>query len=98
MTQYDLLVTRINGHYEATMIGLPSIHAQAPTRQEAIERAKQVATRLLAASEVIGIELDLPTPTPSLAELGGMWKDNELFDEFINAMNANRREIDARNA
>ena len=97
MVHYDLLVTKTNGHYEAVMLGLPNIHVQAPTRQEVIERARKAASQLLAASELVEVALDIPTLKRTLADFGGMWKDNELFDMFIDSINSYRQELDAKN-
>ncbi len=97
MTHYELLVTRTNGHYEATVIGLPMAHSEAPTRQEAIDRARKTAVELLTAGEILKFDLNMPNHEKTLADLGGMWKNNELFDDFMDAINSNRHEVDEIN-
>lgn len=97
MTHYELLVTRTNGHYEATVIGLPMVHSEAPTRQEAIDRARKTAIELLTASEILTFDLETSNQEKTLADLGGLWKNNELFDDFIDAINSYRHEVDEIN-
>ena len=98
MMNYDVLITPINGHFQATVIGLPNVTVEAHTRQEVIERVKSAAAEILASSELVKIELEVAPPINALAAFGGMWQENELFDEFISAIQQYRQEVDAHNA
>jgi len=92
---YDVLVKRANGRFTATVLGLPDCTVEAPTRAEAIRRARAAVAKVVAEGELVQIEVTPPTPTRPLSSFAGMWEDDETFGEFVLAMAAYRREIDA---
>lgn len=92
---YDVLVKRANGRFTATVLGLPDCTVEAPTRAEAIRRARAAAAQVVAEGELVQIEVTPPTLARPLSAFVGMWAEDETFDEFISAMAAHRREIDA---
>ncbi|MFN8486854.1 MAG: hypothetical protein U0350_04625 [Caldilineaceae bacterium] len=61
-------------------------------------RPKRATVDLLASSEWVKIDVDVSPRPAGLAALGGMWQENELFDEWQAAIQAYRQEVDARNA
>ena len=92
----DLLVLREpGGQYRATVLGWPECTASAPSRDEAIERTRQSLAELLAQAEVVHVEMDVDLPPSPLADMAGMWADDEMFGEFVAAMETHRRGVDA---
>jgi len=92
---YDVLVRRTSSHFMATVLGLPDCTVEAPTRVEAIQRARAAAAKFIAEGELVQIEVGPPTPARPLSSFAGMWADDETFDEFAEAMAAYRKEIEA---
>lgn len=93
--QYDILVTPINGHFRGRVIGLSEIVIEAPTRQEVIEQIEHEIRQLLAESEIVKLDLDAHNQPHPLAQFAGMWQDDPLFDQFVDAMQRYRAEVDA---
>ena len=102
MTYY---VTAENGtanHYTATVIGWPNCVAKGTTREEAIARVKQRFAERLKQVEIVPIEVETTDLEQQIinkahpwAKFAGMYQDNPLFDEVIDAMETYRRELDA---
>lgn len=93
--QYDILVTPVNGHFRGRVIGLSEIVIEAGTRQEVIEQAEREIRQLLAESEIVKIDIEAQSQPHPLAKFAGMWKDDPLFDQFMDAMQSYRAEVDA---
>ena len=92
--QYDILVTPINGHFRGRVIGLAEIVIEAPTRQAVITQIEHEIRQLLAESEIVKLDLDAHSRPPSLAQFAGMWQDDPLFEQFVDAMQRYRAEVD----
>jgi hypothetical protein len=75
-------------------LGLPNCTVEAPTRAEAIRRARAAAAELFSGGDVVEIEVRSSAPTRSLRDFVGMWADDETFDEFVEAMNTYRQEVE----
>lgn len=92
----DVLVRREpRGRYRATVLGWPECTTVAANREEAIERTRQCLVDLLAEAEIVQLDVDVRAESSALAEFSGMWANDETFAEFVAAMEANRRQIDA---
>ncbi len=92
----DVLVRREpRGRYRATVLGWPDCSAVAANREEAIERTRQCLVDLLAEGEIVQLNIELRPTSSALGRFAGMWADDETFDEFVAAMETNRRQIDA---
>ena len=95
---YDVLVRQKDSHYVAVALGMPEVSAEAPTRQDAIQRVSDALEAYLANSEIVTIDVAAHIVAPerkSLNEFIGMWSDDEQFDMFIEQINLNRVAIDA---
>lgn len=88
---YEVLVKQIENRFKATVLGLPDCAVEAPTRSEAIQRARAAAASFIGQGELVQIEVGSRPPT----SFAGMWADDETFEEFEAAVEAHRREIDA---
>ena len=92
---YDVLVRETNGHFKATVLGLPDCTVEAPTRSEAIRRVHAAAADLLTQGDLVRIEISPPVSPPPLVSFAGMWADDDTFDDFTAAMAEYRRDLDA---
>ncbi|MGH9800932.1 MAG: type II toxin-antitoxin system HicB family antitoxin [Blastocatellia bacterium] len=88
----DILVTPTENGFAATVLGLPDCAIEAPTRDEAIEKAKAEAEELITKSEIVRVEINGKIEPKSFA---GMWANDQTFDDFLAAMKAYRAQLDA---
>ena len=92
----DVLVRREpKGQYRATVLGWPECTASAANREEAIERTRQCIVDLLAEGEIVQLDVEMRPASSTLAQFVGMWADDETFEQFVAAMETNRRQVDA---
>lgn len=94
-----VVVRKSDKGYRAVVPGFSDCAVEAPTREAAIEQVKDEARALLAKVTELDFEV---TEEPErqkrtkLSDYFGMWKDDESWDEFQAAIQAYRREVDAR--
>ena len=55
---YEVLVKKKQNHFTATVLGLPDCTVQAPTRAEAIRRARDAAATFVSEGEIVEIAPD----------------------------------------
>ena len=84
--------------YTATILEWPGCTATGATRGEALTRLRQAISNRLSRVEIVPIEVDVPEAAHPLAKVIGMFKDDPLFDQFVEDMAAYRREVDAEMA
>lgn len=93
---YDVLVENEQDRsYTATLLGWPKLSVSGSTRGEALDELTRTLKRRLAKAEVVTIEVDLPREPNPWIRLAGVYKDHPLFDELLDEMEADRRELDA---
>lgn len=84
--------------FSATVIGLPGCTVEAPTRDEAIEKAKAAAETLLAKSELVQVEISGRAEHNGVAlrkSFSGMWANDSTFADFLAAMKTYRAQLTA---
>ena len=97
--RYNAIVEDTNSDgYTATVLGWPSCTATGATRDEALDQLRQVIQARLSRVEIVPIEVDVSENGHPLARFAGMFKDDELFDQFVEDIAAYRREVDAEMA
>lgn len=101
MTYYVTVENGAANHYTATVIGWPNCVAEGATREETITRVKRRFTERLEQVEIVPIEIEstLAEPTGhsdehSWARFAGMYEDNPLFEEVLDAIQTYRRTLD----
>jgi hypothetical protein len=83
-----------NGYRATALVPTPLV-AEAPTREEAVDRIRALIRERLSHAELIRLEVPLSAePNPWLA-IAGTWRERPDMDEVIENMNAYRREVDA---
>jgi predicted RNase H-like HicB family nuclease len=83
----------------ATVLELPNCHAEAPTREQALEELKKQVVARLEKAEILSLELQPPPvqqPENPWMKFAGAFKDDPHFDEFQQAIQDYRREADAQ--
>ncbi len=90
---YEVVVENGRNGYTATVMGWPSCIARAPTREQALARLQEDLSRRLTKVEIVSLDVD-PQQHPML-KFAGVFKDDPLFDDVAEEIEAYRREIDA---
>lgn len=80
-----LLRSKPKDGYVATALTLSNIEIEAPTREQALARIRQVISDTLAQGEIVDLEISEPKPiiTSSFDEIFGMFKDDPTFPKFL---------------
>ena len=101
MTYYVTVENGASNHYTATVIGWPNCVAEGATREEAITRVKRRFTERLEQVEIVPIEVESTHADPLArndahpwARFAGMYEDNPLFEEVLDAIQIYRRTLD----
>lgn len=101
MTYYVTVENGAANRYTATVIGWPNCVAEGATREEAITRVKRRFIDRLKQVEIVPIEIESTLANPiehsdehPWARFAGMYENNPLFDEVLEAIQAYRRAID----
>jgi hypothetical protein len=84
-----------NNGYRATALIPTSLVAEAPTRDEAVERIREVIGEKLAQVEIIQVEVPTGCATNPLLAFAGRWRDHPAVDQVIENMREYRRELEA---
>lgn len=80
-----LLEHNSQGNAIATVLELPNCHAEAPTREQALEKLKKQVLARLENAEILSLELQSPQNQPPenpWMKFAGVFKDDPDFDEF----------------
>jgi predicted RNase H-like HicB family nuclease len=83
----------------ATVLELPNCHAEAPTREQALEELKKQVVARLEKAEILSLELQPPSvqqPENPWMKFAGAFKDDPHFDEVQQSIQDYRREADAQ--
>jgi len=76
--------------FRASTGGLLGLEIEAPTRDEAVQKLRELIDRRLeAGAEVLGLEI--PGPAHPLARFAGMLRDDPLVESWKDAMAEYRR-------
>ena len=81
--------------FRASSGGLWELEIEAPTREEAIQKLRELIDRRLdAGAEVLGLEI--PSRAHPLARFAGMLRDDPLLQSWKDAMGEYRRQTENR--
>ena len=93
--QYQVLVEhRTNGHFAASVLGIPDCVVEAATQEAALHKAKTALEERLSKSTLFTIEVENAQPHPWL-EIYGSLRDDPTFDDWQTEIANYRREVDA---
>jgi predicted RNase H-like HicB family nuclease len=93
---YDVLIeNQEDGGVSATVLGLPDFKGSGVTKEEALEKLIQLLQERK--PEIVTLEIEpLQTEHPWM-KFAGMHKDNPLFTEVLEYIEAERSQIDLEN-
>jgi hypothetical protein len=92
-----VLVERIDDNkYRAVTSQPVALETEGTSREEAIERLRELARERLSAAEIVELEIpDVPGSNP-WTSFAGVWKDHPDFEEFLENIAEYRRKVDKR--
>jgi hypothetical protein len=91
----SVMLEQVEDNYRATALVPTPLVAEAPTRDEALERIRNLISARLSRAELIQVEVPAAVvPNPWLA-IAGTWRDHLEVDEVSRNIEAYRRELDA---
>lgn len=97
---YDVLLeNQKDGTVKAILLGLPDCQGLGNTETEAIEKLSQSLQTRLETAKIVTLEIEHPQTAPLQTEhpwmkFAGMHKDNPLFSEVLEYIEAERSQID----
>jgi predicted RNase H-like HicB family nuclease len=95
LTPYVLIEKDTEGLWKANILGWSDCEAKGSTREEALSNLHGVLAARLEKAEIVPLESLLPNAENPWLRLAGKYKDDPLFDEFVEDMATYRRELDA---
>src|SRR5438132_12093026 len=79
------------GQITAVLAGLPEMRVTAPTREEALERLRQLVHESLASGHLVPLDEQEANPWHTFA---GWAKDDSEYSQFLEEVNKCRRNVD----
>ena len=93
--QLTVLIERIDEQtYRAETAQPVSLATEGRTREEAVERLRELATQRLATGEVVQIELPVAVEDHPWVSFAGIWKDHPEMDALLDNIAEHRRQLD----
>ncbi|SKB14951.1 conserved hypothetical protein [Planktothrix sp. PCC 11201] len=94
--KYEVGIKKLpKGNYHAFVLDYPSVRVIANSQDEAIKELSQRLQNFLKYTEIINLEIELPKREDPWMKFAGMFKDDPLFDQVLEAIQDYRNEIDA---
>lgn len=93
---YDILIeNEKDGTVSATVIGIADCKSSGATEAEAIEKLKPLLQERLKRVKIVTVEIEPPQTEHPWMKFVGMSKNDPLFDEMLEYIEADRRELNA---
>jgi hypothetical protein len=85
-----------NGDYQTFVLDRPFLRESANSKDEAIKKlSKRIQDFFLKDIEIVTLEIEINKPEDPWMKFAGMFKDDPLFDQVLEAIQDYRNEIDA---
>lgn len=95
---YDVLIEeKLEGRVVATVLGWQNCQVEATTKEEALNKLRQLLTKQLQQKEIVSLKIELPQNKHSWRKFAGMYENNPLFKEVLADIEINRQSIDKEN-
>ncbi|MHC5614848.1 MAG: hypothetical protein ACYTXA_28675 [Nostoc sp.] len=91
-----LIENQEDGAVKATLLVLPDCQGLGNTETEAIEKLSQSLQTRLRTAKIATLEIEPPKVENPWMKFAGMFKDDPQFDEMLEYIEADRRELDAK--
>ncbi|MEH2326376.1 MAG: hypothetical protein V7K32_23005 [Nostoc sp.] len=93
---YDVLIeNQQDSEVSATVLSLPDIKSFGATKEEALDKLIQLLQERK--PEIVTLEIELPQTQHPWMKFAGMHKDNPLFAEVLEYIEAERSQVDLDN-
>ena len=93
---YDVLIeNQQDDGVSATVVGLPDFKGSGVTKEEALEKLIQILQERK--PEIVTLEIELPQTEHPWMKFAGMHRDNPLFAEVLEYIEAERSQMDLQN-
>jgi predicted RNase H-like HicB family nuclease len=93
---YEVGIKKLkNGKYQTFVLEYPSLKASANSKDEAIKKLSKRIQDFLKDIEIVTLEIEINKPEDPWMKFAGMFKDDPLFDQVLEAIQDYRNEIDA---
>ncbi|MEC4805377.1 MAG: hypothetical protein SAJ12_12680 [Jaaginema sp. PMC 1079.18] len=100
-SSYNVLVEyQTPERVKASILGWSECQAEASTKEEALQQLQEIVTQQLRDREIVSLEIEVPkTPSEhSWMQFAGMFKDDPDFDELLEFIAEDRRQLDSEMA
>ena len=94
--EVSVILEKVDGNgYRATTLVPAMLIAEAPTRDEAVDKIQSLIMEKFSHAELIRVKIpEIADANPWLA-IAGTWRDHPDLDEVLENITAYRREVDA---
>jgi predicted RNase H-like HicB family nuclease len=95
---YDVLIEQKGQNkVTATVLGWQDCQTEGATKEEALNKLRQILTTRLQQTEIVSLEIQLPQPEHPWSKFAGMYQNNPLFPEVLEDIKAYRQQLDRQN-
>jgi predicted RNase H-like HicB family nuclease len=92
---YEVLIEhQPEGEVSATVLGWQDCQVQGATKEEALNKLRQLLTSRLPNTEIVSLEIEIPQSEHPWLKFAGMFKDDPDFEDVLADIEAYRREVD----
>ena len=92
---YEILIeNKPKGAFTATVLGWQDCRAEGETKEDAVNKLRQVLNDRLHNKEIVSLEIEIPNSEHPWMQFAGMFKDDPDFDEVLADIKAYRHQLD----
>lgn len=92
---YEVLIEyQPDGEVSATVLGWQDCQVQGATKEEALNKLRQLLTSRLQNKEIVSLDIEIPQSQHPWLKFAGMFKDDPDFEDVLADIEAYRREVD----
>ena len=91
-----VLLERVDAETYRAITSQPiALETEGSSREEAIQRLRQLVEQRLATGELIEMDIPVAQETNPWIAFAGVWKDHPDFEAFLENVSEHRRQVDA---
>ena len=92
---YEILIeNKPKGVFTATVLGWQDCRAEGETKEDAVNKLRQVLNDRLHNKEIVSLEIEIPDSEHPWMQFAGMFKDDPDFDDVLADIKAYRHQLD----
>ena len=89
-----VLIEPKDGRFKASTSQPISMETEGASREEALERLRQLAISRLSSGELVSVSLPNGDAHHSWMQFAGIWKDHPDYEQFVQNVNEYRKGVD----